>query len=58
MDYRRAWKDTVEQLKQIGKDDQAFVDAGLDTDRDHARAIAAGLYVRYIGVHNTCPSIP
>lgn len=58
MDCRRVWKDTVEQLKQIRKDDREFVDAGFDPDRDHARTIAAGLYVRYIGLNNIlCPSI-
>lgn len=42
------WKNAIEQLRQIGKEDHAFVRARLISDRSQARNTVAGLYVRYI----------
>lgn len=41
------WKNAVRRLKEIGKDDSAFVEAGLNQNRQQARDTAADLYVRY-----------
>ncbi|KAL4090726.1 hypothetical protein QTP88_025507 [Uroleucon formosanum] len=43
-----AWKDAVGRLRQIERDDRAFVRAAPNTDRNLVRAATARLYVRPI----------
>lgn len=49
-----AWKDAVGRLRQIERDDRAFVRAAPNTDRNLVRAATARLYVRYIMIILYC----
>ncbi|XP_050527914.1 dynein regulatory complex protein 11-like [Daktulosphaira vitifoliae] len=46
------WKQAVEKLIDIQKEDQIFVVGGLYTDKTEARDIISGLYVRYTLISN------
>ncbi|CAH1738693.1 unnamed protein product [Aphis gossypii] len=47
-----SWKEVVGQLRQIDRDDRAFVAAAPDTEKNLLRANTARLYVRYMVTSN------